>query len=225
MIYGKGYNTNYTASWFMTRSNPNLDTNGNLALNAALAGTSCTVGIKELNCTNGPMNQAVADTGCSMNMVPLLGCGGPSGGPVDGPTGTGNPLVAYMLGERIGTIQPTSPTSRSFTDGPVWASTMTAPGFPVGTPYTGANGWYAGWKQSIQDYRAFSPVHGGGIRTCNILFADGSVRTYTDDDGDQLLNNGFEPSTPPTPSNGFKTDIIELPVADFRNLYTIRPVP
>jgi prepilin-type N-terminal cleavage/methylation domain-containing protein/prepilin-type processing-associated H-X9-DG protein len=226
LIYGKGYNTNYAASWFMVRSGPNLDASGNIALNQALTAsmTSCTVGIKELNSAIGPMNQALADTSCPMSLVPLLGCGGPSGGPAGGPTSTGNPLVANMLGDLIGRNQATAPTSRSFTDGPVWNTTMAAPSYSSGTPYTGPGGWYAGWKQSIQDYRAFGAVHGNGIRNCNILFADGSVRNYLDDNGDQLLNNGFEPSSAPTPSNGFKDDRIELPATEARSLYTIRPV-
>jgi prepilin-type N-terminal cleavage/methylation domain-containing protein/prepilin-type processing-associated H-X9-DG protein len=226
LIYAKGYNTNYTASWFMVRSNVNLDASGNIALNAALAATmtGCTVGIKELNCSSGPMNQALADTGCPMTQVPLLGCGGPSGGIVNGPTGTGNPFVANMLGDQIGRNPGNAPTTRSFTDGPVWNTTMSAPTYSSGTSYTGPSGWYSGWKQSIQDYRGFGPVHGGGIRSCNILFADGSVRNYLDENGDQLLNNGFEPSSAPTPTNGFKDDRVELPATEVRSLYKVRPV-
>ena len=42
---------------------------------------------------------------------------------------------------------------------------------------------------TLQDYRAFSPVHKG---TCNILYADGSVRTLDDLNEDGFLNNGFD---------------------------------
>jgi len=40
-----------------------------------------------------------------------------------------------------------------------------------------------------------------------VLFADGSVRTFVDEDGDGLLNNGFTADG----RNGFKTSNEELP--------------
>jgi prepilin-type processing-associated H-X9-DG protein len=56
-------------------------------------------------------------------------------------------------------------------------------GQPLGT----ANGTY------MQDIRDFFAVHGGGAKgaTCNILMADGSVKTFTDTNGDQYINPGF----------------------------------
>ncbi len=49
--------------------------------------------------------------------------------------------------------------------------------------------------RTLQDYRDFGPVHGGGKTAVgNILFADGSVRGYTDSNGDGFLNPGFDPA-------------------------------
>ena len=40
MIYCQGFNTNYTASWFMVRSGVTVDTSGNVTLNTGLHGCS-----------------------------------------------------------------------------------------------------------------------------------------------------------------------------------------
>jgi prepilin-type processing-associated H-X9-DG protein len=42
----------------------------------------------------------------------------------------------------------------------------------------------------MQDYRDMGPVHAG---SCNVLFADGSIRTFKDLNGDGYLNPGFDP--------------------------------
>ena len=211
LIYTKGYNTNYTASWLMVRSAPTLDTHGNLALNPGLTG--CTIGIKELNCAMGPINQARSDTAAPMSHVPLLGCGSATGAP---------------LSDIIGRYAPGSPTARSFTDGPVLNVTMQPPTFSTSTTIsTGTSGgWWAGWKATIQDYRAFGAVHGGGVRSANILFADGSVRNYLDDTGDGLLNNGFDPTiySGTTPPIGFKDNRVELPATEVLSTYTLKPL-
>src|SRR5262249_16956908 len=50
-----------------------------------------------------------------------------------------------------------------------------------------------GNNQYMQDIRDFFAVHAGGKSgaTCNILMADGSVKTFTDANGDQYINPGF----------------------------------
>lgn len=74
-IYDKGFNTNYTASWFLVRSGLLLDENGNLKK----TNSTCDASTTSLNSTIGPLNQAWADSsGVPSGSVPLLGCGAPA---------------------------------------------------------------------------------------------------------------------------------------------------
>jgi prepilin-type N-terminal cleavage/methylation domain-containing protein/prepilin-type processing-associated H-X9-DG protein len=197
-IYKKHYNTNYTASWFLTRSGVNLDSSGNVvnsSANAACADPS----LKQRYNTQGPMKRAKADT-VSSTYVPLLGDGA-----------AGGSLMPYSLGD----IQQGTPLVKTLTAGPVVRTTMAnaSPGFPPGTP---SSTWWSYWnRQVLQDYRSFGPVH---RNTCNILFADNSVRVYRDTNKDGFLNNGF----PANPAAGFADDAIELDPEEVSSLYDVR---
>jgi prepilin-type processing-associated H-X9-DG protein len=93
---------------------------------------------------------------------------------------------------------------------------MGPPAFPAGTPQDGPAGWWKTWaRDTLQDYRGFAPVHGN---RCNIVFADASVRSFTDVNGDGLLNNGF----PATTSNGFSDSRIELPPTEVFGGWSIK---
>lgn len=205
-IYNEGYNTNYTASWFLVRSRPLLNASGNLR---GISG--CVVGIKERTSTVGPMRQALGDNGGGVSShIPLLGCGGQSG---------------TYLSQNVGTVLSGSGMTESYTDGPVLNATMRPPTFEDGTSYSGPNGWWAVWsKKTMQDYRDFGPVHGGGsTRSCNILFVDGSVRVYVDSNADGYLNNGFDPAQyAGTGKTGFTDKSIELPANEIYSSYTLR---
>ena len=192
-ILDKGYNTNYTASWYLVRTEPALDASGNLK-----STPQCPASLAARPSTLGPLHQAKADIGeGAANRIPLLACGQP--------TAVGEGTLKVKLGD----YGPGERFVESFTDGPVSITDMQAPRFAPGTPRSGTLGWWAKWsRETKQDYRDFAPVHGGGKqRSCNILFADGSVRTFVDEDGDGLLNNGFTA----TGQNGFQSSQEELP--------------
>ena len=51
----------------------------------------------------------------------------------------------------------------------------------------------------------------GEEKAVNILFADGSVKSFADQDGDQFLNPGFPATTGTADLDGFTSDTVELP--------------
>jgi prepilin-type processing-associated H-X9-DG protein len=197
-IYAKFYNTNYTASWWLVRSGVLLDQNGNLMSTVP----GCPPSLGSRVSTLGPLDRSRADgsTLC-LSFLPLLACGGAT-----------VPLV-----QAVGPLPAGSPAAASFTAGPVVNPSMQPlPAFADGTPPGGPGGWWAGWNGTLQDYRAFAPVHRG---SCNVLMADGSVQSYTDLNNDHLLNNGFTP----TPQNGFSDNTLEIPPEEFYSRWSLRP--
>jgi prepilin-type N-terminal cleavage/methylation domain-containing protein/prepilin-type processing-associated H-X9-DG protein len=195
-IHERHFNTNYAASWFLARTGAVLDSSGNLAASPA----GCPATLKSRNATMGPLLRARADSSViPTSMIPILGDGAVSG----------------ILLHSIASVQQGTPTARAMTGGPVRKTTMEAPSFANGTPYEGADGWWAVWtNDTLQDYRGFAPVHAGA---CNILFADGGVRSFQDTDKDGLLNNGFDPSS----GGGFGTSTVELSDQDIHNGYSL----
>jgi prepilin-type N-terminal cleavage/methylation domain-containing protein/prepilin-type processing-associated H-X9-DG protein len=195
-VYHQHYNTNYTASWWFVRSGVLLDSSGNLQSQKA----GCPPSLLSRNSTFGPLRRDRADTAAhSSSFLPLLGCGAAA-----------EPLALSIGQSASGTL-----TTQTMTGGPVTNPDMQTPSFASGTSYAGPSGWWAGWKVTLQDYRNFAPVHRG---SCNLLFADGSVRKFIDDDRDGLLNNGFQP----TPQNGFASDKIELPQEEVLSTWSLR---
>lgn len=195
------FNTNYTASWFLVRGGVSLDASGNLRENKV----GCGVGLWNPNSCTGPLRLATVDASAVPgNFVPLLGDGAPTTDTLPAPLGklsAGEPLVpAYTAGPVLflpyNGIQPLNP-----------------PAFAPGTPRDGPNGWWFVWqKMVLQDYRNFGMIH---RHTCNVLFADGSVRGLNDANSDGKLNNGF------TPVGGFADAVNEVPDKDLFSLYSI----
>ena len=171
-VFDAGYNTNYTASWFLVRGDVLLDDNGNYKQKAA----GCGSGNKSRNVTAGPLTRVRLDNGLyPASAVPLLGDGAQTG---------------RAISVNIGSLPAGSFGVATMTGGPVRKSDMQPiPPFADPTPEAGDAGWFKVWSQHVrQDYRAFAPLHGG---SANILFGDGGVRSFNDTNGDGLLNTGF----------------------------------
>jgi len=196
-IYAKHYNTNYTASWFLVRSEVVLNNSGNLVATP----TGCPRSLTSRNSTRGPLKRVILDRGAvSSSFVPLLGCGAPAGN----------------LAMAIGPHPAGSLVAKTMTDGPVVKETLARlPNFSSGTSRTGANGWWAGWNATIQDFRGFAPVHRSA---CNLLFGDGSVRAFVDANRDGLLNNGF----PASADSGFASDTVEVSQEELFSKWSLR---
>ena len=194
-IFNKHFNTNYTASWYLARTEPLLDTSGNLAQSQP----GCGADIKSRNSTRGPLALAEVDgSNASGAIVPLLG------------DGASTDMASFTMGPHKSGTQMVV----SMTNGPVLTASMQTPAFAANTPKTGPTGWWGVWaKQTMQDYRAFAPVHRG---VANILFADMSVRTFKDQNVDGYLNNGFPAM------NGFANSDVELPSDQVESHYSLK---
>ena len=199
----KHYNTNYTASWFLVRGAVLLNSSGNLRASDSscpLTGDN-SADIVSRRATSGPLMQSRVDAGQTPSCIlPLLGDGRAA-----------DPLVANVGVHKAGSM-----TVHPFTHGPVLKNTMAVPTFPDGTPYTGASGWWKVWaRDTLQDYRAFAPVHNG---SCNVLMADGGVQTFLDTNHDGYLNNGFTQLG----TSGFSSADIEMTEEEIFSAWALR---
>ncbi|MEX2138682.1 MAG: prepilin-type N-terminal cleavage/methylation domain-containing protein [Pirellulales bacterium] len=183
-IFLPGYNTNYCASWWLVRSGVTINPSGNLYS----PGGHSPLSALERHCTFGPLMRSKLDSsGVSSSIVPLLADAGTS---------------SDFLSDNLGDVQGGQPMAHSMTGGPVQPATMAPPPptNPAGTPPAT---WWGVWNATLQDYRQFGVPHGG---SCQIVFADGSVRTLTDGNRDTVLNNGF----PASATAGFADGAVEL---------------
>lgn len=204
------------------------------------------VSMRSLKTTTGPIRRAIVESSTApSSSIPLLGDA--SAGDVDEATLTQSLITGYS-GDPFESGNPQyrelmnqgALLSESFTDGPAhydddmaavieyitvgaWGDPSVA-GHPLShqincdlanncEPPTHEN------ETFLQDWRNFFAVHGGGrTATCNLLMADGSVKTFTDRSGDGFLNPGF-----PVDANlaaasistiGYSDNTVELPVGE-----------
>ncbi len=205
-----GYNTNYAASWHMVRGMVKTDVDTSTTPVTLL--TSATGGFKGIRGSTGPLTANTMDRSrISSSNVAMVGCASP--GDIDeailsltiGHDTAG--VFAGGAGDSKEYIAAGSLLTEAFNDGPAYwdatsktlnlignsvslagqlacernEPTTSACAAPTGSAASG-NGVY------LQDTRDWYAVHQG---SCNILMADGGVRTFTDVNGDGFLNPGF----------------------------------
>jgi prepilin-type processing-associated H-X9-DG protein len=233
-----GYNTNYSCSWFLSRSAPRLsfDTGTN-PVSITTGGLASGEGLKGLNSTLGPLTRRLLESSpVSTSNTPLLGDGSP--GDVDEATLSrtiqygvglvaGDPWGANKKDDKV-LLVAGSLLTEAANDGPAYykdasdgLELIAAQGANLtqtvacerqgncAAPTSSSNTY-------LQDTRDWYAVHGGGkSSSVNILFADGSVKEFSDLNNDKFLNPGF-----PIPANasetekdvaGYRDSTIELP--------------
>ena len=194
-----GYGTNYAASWYLVRSGPKTDASGNTVAK-----------LKGIQGCLGPLTVRTLDrSGLSASVVPLLGCAAP-----------GDISEAVLSHDIPGFIEAGARLGESFNDGPaMWDGNRIAL-MPVGTNVLDAipsrlpDGQSPGSPGSdgnlwLQDTRDWYCWHGTGTsRHCNLLMADGSVKTVADKNGDGFLNPGF--AVDGSDGHGYMDGTVEL---------------
>ncbi|QDU36737.1 putative major pilin subunit [Maioricimonas rarisocia] len=203
----KGYGANYSSSWFFSRGSIALekDASNNLT-------TSSTYDLKGLGGVTGPLTRRMAENSKPPSSnIPLLGDAGPGDAKEaallitipnhDLPQGarlceTMNDGPAYwddsadsieLMG--LGTlIINAAGDDGAFIDDVLPTSENPAPQGAAGnTSHGGTDGLLY-----LQDTRDWYAIHGAGrTLSANILFADGSVKTFRDTNRDGFLNPGF----------------------------------
>jgi len=216
----EGYNTNYAASWFLVRSAVKLDESGAFLDTAGRA--------LGRNATFGPLRRRQVDRAMvSASVIPLMGNAAPGADPADSYLSrdlnspndeaelrsikAGDRLVeSYNFGPAV--YDPSGPGVYSLTGGSDLLFQAKCERGDMECAAADASLDPHGW---LQDTRSWYAVHGG---SCNILCADGSVKTFVDRNRDYLLNPGF-----PVPSDlndaqyesmGYRHGPVELPAAE-----------
>lgn len=154
----KNFNTNYVASWYLTRTGLRLQSTGSpgsstYALALAPVDTSCSTDFRSKNVCLGPLKDNFSDRSpFGLAQVPLIA----------------DAAWAGATNATVGEIQAGSFTAVSMTAGPDVTLGSSAPTWTT-------------WANSRQDFSGFGAAHNG---SCNVLFADGSVRSFEDANGD-----------------------------------------
>lgn len=155
----KGFNTNYVSTWYLNRTGLRTQATG-------------TIGTSTYSLQIAPV-----DATCSLDFRSRNVTVGPLKTSFSDRSvfGLGQvPLIADAAWDGMSTA-----TVGEFLSGSFMASSMTK-----GPSVTGGSATWTTWANSRQDYSDFGVVHNG---SCNVLFADGSVRSFQDENDDATL--------------------------------------
>ncbi|MEM1067441.1 MAG: DUF1559 domain-containing protein [Planctomycetota bacterium] len=212
LMLEQGYNTNFAASWFLLRSEFQLNEDGNLR--AVDPGCS-SLDPRGRNVTRGPLTTRLLDSGKAPgSTVPLL-CDASASGLLSVTAGEIQSGAFYATG-----IVGTPVLRNRGNPNPNLASNdyLRVPVFNTGTSREGADGWLRVWNHdTIQDYRGMAVIHAGVV---NVLMADGSIQALVDTNYDGFINNGFEDVNGPGPLF-WTSDEVEAEALDLASFYTL----
>lgn len=215
-----GYNSNYASSWFMVRGQPTTYATTSMSvtttfIRAANASASPAItNMKDLRVVKGPLTRVDSEQSeVPSSNIPMLGDAAPGDAneailvatPVNSADGkTVNP--GLTVGARL---------AETFNDGPSYfdaasgriklvttdvdvralvpqnyptLGTTVGTGGTAETAFASTTNFAMAPQLVLQDTRDWNAVHGA---QCNILMADGSVKTLFDTNGDKVLNPGF----------------------------------
>jgi len=251
-----GYNTNYAASWYLARGGPRItsDATGNVTTNGAatgqgLKGLNSTTGpmtrrmaetglqvssnIPMLgDAAPGDVDEATLARTIEWN----------DGNPTDDIWSQAPPTGFGAQGKKL-FISQGALLTEAMNDGPAFwngtdaVSLIAAQGAAMNNQLScetanqcGAPLGPAGTNESntyLQDTRDWFCVHGAGrTASCNILMADGSVKTFYDAQGDRFLNPGFPVAGLTGPQQagvGYSDSQVELPPGEcFSGVFLMR---
>lgn len=221
-----GYNTNYAATWFMVRSEFNLDAAGNPASGSPTCSTTdpAIADPRGKFVTKGPLKLEVFDTARpTSSTIPLLCDATPSGylSAQVGEIPAGSMYATPIVGGAIGNVRNVDTDGDHVPDtaNPNYLKTPRFPSGSIGAGRNGPAGWLKHWSFfTRQDYRGIMPLHNG---VANCLMADGSVQQLYDANGDMYLNNEFE--RPSMPGRVIWTsNRVELPKLEIASYYSLR---
>lgn len=220
----KGYGTNYATSWYMSRSGIKFQP----GLSSLLTRTS----LKGLGGSTGPLTRRNMESGVNPSSnIPLMADASP--GDLDegvlsidvktdptSPIANGDPQIRIYgsTGDRLAETMNDGPAQYSDSakkiilapTGTVMNAQRDCEGSAGGCPLANTAG--GAWLQDTRDWTALH--YGGKSATCNILFGDGSVKDFTDTNGDKFLNPGFPVPTGLTDAEytgiGYRDNEVEL---------------
>ena len=193
LLFNKGFNTNYATSWMMVRSAPlPADQNDIGDLKEWWKGNASSA----VQTTAGPLTIAALDSGkVPASSIAMIGCG--TRGDVSTSKSDGELAAAIPAPYNLALG---APAAESFNDGPsvfdggqiVVAGKASAPttlqdlkDSPLLTEGSTGDGLY---HQDTRDMRAYHS------KSLNVVFADGSVRSFFDANNDGFINPGFDVS-------------------------------
>jgi len=214
-----GYNTNYATSWHLVRSAPVLQGTGGAA--TTIGGLKDWYSTSGVQLCRGPLTLRQMDAGdVPATALPLIGCAAQGDATQDPSSGleSGDGILEETIDAPLGLVAGAA-LCESFNDGPstsngtnrirtIAAGASVASLRPAaGTTYP-RKGEPGVEGQTLQDTRDWYAWHSKSV---NLVFADGSVRSVEDVNGDGFVNPGFVVDSSATfASTGYLSSEVEV---------------